>query len=362
MDKIKDKIVEEFNGKFQQIKSDLESVKDSVLSEEKRKEKIEEIKKRAEETREDLENEMNSLKDTAREKAQTLLDSLNQIINFKNTIWDNNTSAGTTQSSPSEGKNIFVSIKDRVREQRDNLKNPDKRKAEPWKTTLRFAWFVSAGLWLLGSAIWWVKSLWKKAFTWDKKGEKKQSQEKSEEAKPDEKEKPEENEKKPFWKRWYWKAIKYSVIPVYFLVHWIKTGRWNLKDSFNRKDNDTEKLIEEKLWKLNWFEKESKNLRDRANNCHQSHRYLVDAEKNKEEYDGILDSAVKLRDESKTIFDEIQALDVSDEVKQQSERIKNSIDKYVQDIEDMKEEIYKTVKWVDNRNEKKLWDWGQVEN
>ena len=149
----------------------MENIKDSVLSEEKRKEKIDEIKKRAERTREDLGNKMNSLKDKAKEEAQTLLDSLNEIINFKLTLWDNNTSTETTQWSPNKGKNVFVSIKDWIKEQRDDVGKTDKRKKEPWKNIARTAWIGAVLIWGIGLTIKWFKKLWNWAFSRDKKGE-----------------------------------------------------------------------------------------------------------------------------------------------------------------------------------------------
>ena len=78
--------IREFNDKIQQIKDNVESVKDSVLNEAKRKEKIEEIRQRATETREELEKGMVTLKDKSKEDAQALLDSLNEIINLKLSI------------------------------------------------------------------------------------------------------------------------------------------------------------------------------------------------------------------------------------------------------------------------------------
>ena len=82
----KDKVIEKFNEEFQQIKDSLENVKDAVLSDEKRKEKVEEIRIRAEKAKEDLEDKMESLKDNAVDEAQTILESLNEIINFKLSI------------------------------------------------------------------------------------------------------------------------------------------------------------------------------------------------------------------------------------------------------------------------------------
>ena len=94
--------LEKLNDKVQKIQEDLRKVKETVISDAKRKEKIEEIKRRAEETKKELEKNINTLKDKAKDEAKTILNSLNEIINFKLSIWNAaswNTSWGTVSSN-----------------------------------------------------------------------------------------------------------------------------------------------------------------------------------------------------------------------------------------------------------------------
>ena len=78
--------LEDMAKKVEDIKEDLKKVKESVLSETKRIEQINYIKYRAEMAKRELESSFNSLKDKAREEGQSLLKSLNEVINFKLSI------------------------------------------------------------------------------------------------------------------------------------------------------------------------------------------------------------------------------------------------------------------------------------
>lgn len=347
--------LDKINDKVQKIQEDLRKVKETVLSEAKRKEKIEEIKRRAEKTKKELEKSISTLKDKTKEEAKTILNSLNEIINFKLSIWDAtswNTDSGTVWSDWNAEKWIFDKAKDWVKEQRDAT-TLDNLKKEPGKTMLRGIWFALTWIWAFALTVKWVRSLWNRAF-WKDKAEKKEESEKKS---------GEEKEKKWFWDRWYWKAIKYSVIWtwIYYVIHWIKTGKWNYKDFTNR-DNKPEISIEEKLQKLNWLENECKWLKEWAERClNLSRTKNVDHVKNKEEYDWILKRACVIRDEAKTNFDEISGSNTTAEEKQQAETLKNNIDNYVKEIEAMKEEIYKNVpedeNWGNNN-----WGWNNPDN
>ena len=115
--------LEKLNDKVQKIQEDLVKVKETVLSEAKRKEKIEEIKRRAEETKKELEKNINTLKDKAKDEAKTILNSLNEIINFKLSIWDAaswNPSWGTVSSNWNVEKWFFDKAKDWIWDQWSN--------------------------------------------------------------------------------------------------------------------------------------------------------------------------------------------------------------------------------------------------
>ena len=64
----------------------------------------------------------------------------------------------------------------------------------------------------------------------------------------------EKKEKKGFWNKWYGKALKWTWIWtwIYYFSHWLVTGRWNLKDFFNR--DKKEKTDPKSL--MEWYEKE----------------------------------------------------------------------------------------------------------
>lgn len=173
--------IEELNHKVHQIEEELKAVYESVNSAEKRKEKIAQIKEKAEKTKQELEVKINSLKDKTKEEAQALLDSLNEMINFKLTLWDNNKAwEQTTQPSPSDNKSVFTEAKDWIWEQRDDVWNKDKRKfnAEWWKNLLRTVWFLATWAWAVALAFKWVKKLWNWAFSKDKKKKKAEWKEK----------------------------------------------------------------------------------------------------------------------------------------------------------------------------------------
>jgi len=285
--------LEKLNDKVQKIQEDLAKVKETVLSEAKRKEKIEEIKRRAEETKKELEKNINTLKDKAKDEAKTILNSLNEIINFKLSIWDAaswNPSWGTVSSNWNVEKWFFDKAKDWIWDQWSNIWDEKKWKEEWWKNALRTAWFVVTWVWAVALVCKWVKSLWNWAFWKDKDEDKEKSEKKDDDKK---------KEKKWFWNKWYWKAIKYSVIWtwIYYVVHWIKTGKWNLSDFSNRdasnpKPENPEKpqtSVEEKAQLLYWLENESKWLKEWAERCLKlSQTKIVDHVKNKEEYDRIL--------------------------------------------------------------------------
>ena len=79
--------IQEFNATIQQIKNDLDNIKNETLSDVNKNKKIEEIKQKAKKTKEDLEKKIATSQDQTKEEAQALLNSLDEIINFKLSIW-----------------------------------------------------------------------------------------------------------------------------------------------------------------------------------------------------------------------------------------------------------------------------------
>mgnify|MGYP002861422858 CR=1 FL=1 len=136
-------------------------------------------------------------------------------------------------------------------------------------------------------------------------------------------------------------------------------------DASNPKPENPEKSktsVEEKVQILYWLENESKWMKEWAERCLKlSQTQIVDHAKNKEEYDRILKRALEVKSKTQTIFDEISSSDVTDEVKNQAERLKSNIDNYIKEIEEMKEEIYKNVQKNDNNWGRNNWWWDNWE-
>ena len=337
--------IREFNDKIQQIKDDVESVKDSVLNEAKRKEKIEEIRQRATETREELEKGMVTLKDKSKEDAQALLDSLNEIINLKLSIWEktpwDSSPSSTDMPSTDEEKWFFWRTTDWVAEQW-NAMTMDNLKKEPWKTVLRGLWFAATWVWLWVLVYKWCKKL----FGREARAERK----KRREERRTEREKKREERKERFWQSWFWKFLKRLWIWA-AVVWWAYTvKKWI--------DNWKEKTPEKKLEKLRWFESNCKTLKSQADDCLRlSRTFVADHVQNKELYDKILADALSLQTQTGAIFDEISKSSASSDIKTEAENLKNNINNYVEEIKAMKDEIYATIPEDDNWGGGN-WEWG----
>ena len=332
--------LEQINEKIQSIQEELRNIKETVLTESKRKKKLESIKKSAEKTKEELERKISTLKDKAKEEAQVLLNSLNEIINFRLSIWDNEKSASWNWE-----KWFFSKAKNWISEQWDKA-----MKDENLKDNLRTAWVAAAGIWVTVLAYKWVKKLWNRAFCWNDEGKNKENEkeQKTEDLEvQEEKKEKEEKERKTFWKSWFWRTLKWLWIwwAVAWWAFWIWKffNKWKM-DSDNSNNEQIETQKENKIKKLSWFENECKKLKEWADRClNLTKTSIVDYGKNKEEYDWILSKAMNIKNESTTIFNEINMSNASVEEKQRAENIKNNIESYVKSIEDMKHEIYKNV-------------------
>lgn len=227
------------NNNIDQLKTEVDDIKKSLnelknnvtLSESEKKNQAEALKTQADTTKQKIENEIKALEAATddeskkkKEEAETLLKSFTDIMSLYNSILNPSTAPASTPAQPkSEDKNAFVKAKDWVWEQWDDVRDKEKWKNETWSNILRTAWFVATWAWAIAIAYKWIKKLWKWAFSDD---DEKEESEKSDSKK----------EKKWFWDRWYWKALKWTGIWtwIYYVAHWLKTGRWSLSDFFNR--------------------------------------------------------------------------------------------------------------------------------
>lgn len=153
--------------------------------------------------------------------------------------------------------------------QRDLLTSKEEWKENTWKNILRAAWWIGI--------VAWICALWKRIFWWkiDYESEipwysKMSRKEKKAARKKLRKEKRAERkeEKWSFRERPIWKVVKWTWIWtwVYYVVHGIKTGRWNPKDFFDWSEKWASKLtIQESLsvvaWEVNWGKVEENMFR-----------------------------------------------------------------------------------------------------
>jgi len=252
--------IEKLTDDIQKIQADLAKLKESVSSEEEKEQMMKEIMDKANTTKKELEKGIKALSDERKEKAQALLNSLNEIINFElfltipqgqNTEnwWDIEQQKEWWETEGNERKNRFW-------RQREWLTSKQEWKDHTRKNILRTLWWV----WLVWGVVWCIKNLfiprdYESEIPWYSemsKEEKRQArkelkrQKKLEKWKQRVKNRAEDNEKKEqtsFWQRPFWKILKYTWIwtAVYYVSHWLTTWKWHLKDAFNwEKDTPTD--------------------------------------------------------------------------------------------------------------------------
>ncbi len=143
-----------------------------------------------------------SKKDLATLKAQV---TVNQPLQIP--------AVGTTVSAPETQPQAPEKKDNRFKKQRDGVTSKEERKNNTWANVLRVAWGIGA------VALVWK---WLKRIFGSKKKEKKEAEEKK--------------EKKGFRESGFGKFFKRTGIGTgaYYLIHGFTTGRWNLKDFFNR--------------------------------------------------------------------------------------------------------------------------------
>lgn len=291
--------IEKLSDDVQHIKDDLNKLMNSVSSQKEKEEKIIEIRNKANETKNQLEKEMATLSDEEKEKAQVLLDSLNEIINFELSLavtqQSNNTPEVTEnwnnewewnweqQAEWWEQQN--TTEKSWFWKQREWLTTRQWWKEHTWRNILWTLWWV----WVVA----WVCSLFKKRHDYESeipwyedmsrkekrqarrnlRKEKREERKDRREARKDRregrkerrearKERREERKEKSFWQRPFWKFLKWTWVwtIAYYVSHGIVTKKWSLKEAFNwKKDTDT-----------NPVENEQNNNYENNNNSHES--------------------------------------------------------------------------------------------
>lgn len=108
--------------------------------------------------------------------------------------------------------------------------------------------------------------------------------------------------------------------------------------------NDNENISEWKLWELQSFENQCKDLEAQAEKYRElSHYHAVDVSNNTKEYEKVLNKAFDLQQKSKTVYYEIlSSSDISEDINKAT-NLKDSIDMIIHEIYLMEEEIYNNI-------------------
>lgn len=230
--------IDQLKTEVEEIKKKLEDLKKNVTISEPDKRMAETLKNQAETAKQKIQTEIDALNaqtgadaDREKAKAQSLLDTVNEITTLYTSIVNtpaDPTSAPTQQVT--DNRNVFSKAKDWVWDQWDDVRDKTKWKTETWTNILRTAWFVATWIWAVWLAYKWIKKFFKWAFSDDDEDE--ETEKKSKKKK----------KKKPFWDRWYWKALKRGAIWtwIYWVAHWIFTWSW-FEDLLKRWSLKTEK-------------------------------------------------------------------------------------------------------------------------
>ena len=253
--------IEKLSNDVQEIQADLAKLRESVSSEEEKERMMKEILDKANATKRELEREIETFNDEKKEKAQALLDSLNEIINFELSLtiphnenwWEWKQQVEWDQQNWESEENWRE--KKWLWRQREWLTSKQEWKDHTWKNILRALWWV----WIL----WWTAWLAKKLFTprdyeseipWysemsrkeKRQARKELRRQKREERREERAERRAERKgarsQKSFWERPFGKIFKWTIIwtGVYYVSHGLTTWKWNPKDAFNWKKDNSE--------------------------------------------------------------------------------------------------------------------------
>lgn len=241
--------IDQLQSEVSDIQNALSELRNATLSESEKKARENEIKSKAETAKQEIQWEINKLswktdaKSVAeKEKAETLLSTLTEILTLQLSIWAT-TSAEQTNTSPSPTSTEVVPVaastaavpatieaqwdekKWWLRRQWDAFTSKEKWKTETWANLLRAVWVVAVYKW--------IKWLWNKI-----RGKKEENENDKKDTKEDKKE--DKKNEGGFWERPLWKAIKGVWIAawisswLYYVAHWIWTWNWEIRDMFDR--------------------------------------------------------------------------------------------------------------------------------
>ena len=362
---LSEKAKEEYNKVINKLSEEIKNVKEQNFSKEERQKKLNEIWGEAKRIRWELFELSNELKEDAKDRVKTRLDTLDTLI-WEEVPWDD-ASWSTDQRTEDEKKWLFTNAKDWIKKQWKWFRSKDAWKNETWKNILRggvaLGWFFFWWHWLWDKLYWnrnnginyndkieWYDNLssvkkeeaiikyyadkieWYEDMT--NREKRKAVRELIREDKKAEKEKRREERKRKFWDGRFWKFLKW--LWVVSLFWWWGLLAKKLIDKWKEKSTD----IENKLWKLRWFESSCKELKDKAGQCLENARHIMlDTPQNKEDYEKIKEEVISLQKDSEKVFDEISKSRASDETKKEAEKLVESIKNYVEEIKEMSWEI-----------------------
>ena len=253
--------IEQLKKEVKSIETSLNELKKNIgsLSEVDKKKQTEELINKVEKAKQKINNRITELSEKTDdnskkeiEEAKQLLESLESSVELQREIIENKTdkkgdwwdkdkkewkvewakdwNEKWKKLPEQDGKNIFWKSWDWIKDQRNDVWNKEKWKEEWFTNALRTAWFVATWVGAIALTVKWIKKLWDRAF-WD--DEEWESDEEETETKLKKKKKKEKSsDDTPFWDTRYWKALKWTGIWtwVYYIAHWLKTGKWNIKD------------------------------------------------------------------------------------------------------------------------------------
>ena len=254
--------IDQLQSEVSDIQNALSELRNATLSESEKKARENEIKSKAETAKQEIQWEINKLswktdaKSVAeKEKAETLLSTLTEILTLQLSIWSTISAEKTnTSPSPTSTEVVPVAAPIGVVPATTEVQWDEKKwflwrtwkwiweqwrattwanfEKEPRKTALRALWFAATWVWAAALLVKWIKKLR------DKRKEKKAAEEKDT--------KEDKKNEGGFWERPVWKTIIWIWTGLwiltwgYYVAHWAITWNWAPRDMF---DWSTEKKL-----------------------------------------------------------------------------------------------------------------------
>lgn len=249
--------IEQLRTEVDEIKNSLNTLKNNVsISEDDKRNKANLLNRRAEKTKQRIQNEISSLTKKTdeeskkkKEEAETLLTSFEEIKHLYSYIINPSENINTHQTTEQlettvqkkesdkgfldKTKEIYTNTKEWVWNQWNNIRDKEKWNKEWWMNLLRTTWFVTTWVWVISLAYKGIKKLF---WLWKNKKESNNS-------------KKDENIKSKGWNKirntWYWKTLKWIWIlgaawwGGYFLGKKLNSW-WNKNNITENESNQTE--------------------------------------------------------------------------------------------------------------------------